>query len=93
MFSRSTFQITAIYDKVLRRVCATFRIETFQGEQQKAIDMFFNVSVSLPTGYEKSFLLKKVVIIFIVSPVKAITEDQVHYLNVLGPRRLSALNF
>ena len=56
MFSRSTFQITAIYDEVLRRVCATFRIETFQGEQQKAIDMYFDVSVSLPTGYEKSLL-------------------------------------
>ena len=61
MFSRSTFQITAIYDEVLRRVCATFRIETFQGEQQKAIDMFFDVSVSLPTGYEKSLQVALVI--------------------------------
>ena len=62
MFPRSSFhdeQITAIYDEVLRPVCATFGIETFQEEQQKAIDMFFegnDVSVSLPTGYGKSLL-------------------------------------
>ena len=52
----STFQTTAIYDEVLRQVCATFGIETFQEEQQKAIDMFFEgntASVSLPTGYGK----------------------------------------
>ena len=30
--------------------------------------------------------------IFTASPVKALTEDQVHYLNVLGPRGLSAFN-
>ena len=41
MFSWSTFQTTAIYDEVLRHVCATFGIETFQEEQHKAIDMFF----------------------------------------------------
>ena len=35
----------------------------------------------------------KVVTIFIVPPVKALKEDQVHYLNVLGPRGLSAFNF
>ena len=35
----------------------------------------------------------KPVTIFIVPPVKALTEDQVHYLNVLEPRGLSALNF
>ena len=48
-----------MYDKVLRQVCATFGIETFQEEQQKAIDMFFvdnDVSVSLPTGYGKSLI-------------------------------------
>ena len=56
MLSWSTFQTTTIYDEVLRQVCATFGIETFQ-EQQKAIDIFFEVhdfSVSLPTGYGKS---------------------------------------
>ena len=33
--------------------------------------------------------------IFTASPVKALTEDQVHLinLNVLGPRGLSAFNF
>ena len=59
MFSRSTFQRTAIYDEVLRQVCAAFGIETFQEEQQKAIDIFFegnDVSLSLPAGYGKSLL-------------------------------------
>ena len=36
----STFQTTAIYDEVLREVCATFGIETFQEEQQKARYVF-----------------------------------------------------
>ena len=59
MLSCSTFQTTAIYDEVLRQVCATFGIKTFQEEQQKAIDKFFegnDVSVSLPTGCEKSLI-------------------------------------
>ena len=43
----STFQTTAIYDEVLRQVCATFGIETFQEKQQKAINTFSNVTVSL----------------------------------------------
>ena len=54
MLSWSTFQATVIYDEVLKKVCVTFRIEAFEEEQQKAIDMFFegiDVSVSLPTGY------------------------------------------
>ena len=38
-------------------------------------------------------LKKKAVTIFIVPYVKALTEDQVHYHNVLGPRGLSAFNF
>ena len=48
-----------MYDKVLRQVCATFGIETFQEEQQKAIDMFLegnDVSISLSTGYGKSII-------------------------------------
>ena len=59
MFLWSTFQTTAIYDEVLRHVCATFGTDTFQEEQQKAIEMFFegnDVSVSLPTGYGKSIV-------------------------------------
>ena len=43
----STFQTTAIYDEVLRQVCATFGIEAFQVKQQKAVNMFSNVTVSL----------------------------------------------
>ena len=59
MHSWSTFQTTVIYDEVLRQVCATFGIETFQEEHQKAINMFFegnDDSVSLPTGYGKSLI-------------------------------------
>ena len=51
MFSRSTFQRTAIYDEVLRQVCAAFGIETFQEEQQKAIDIFSKVTMS-PFRYQ-----------------------------------------
>ena len=40
--------------------------------------------------YRLSFLDET---IFIAPPVKALTEDQVHYLNILGPRGLSAFNF
>ena len=48
MLSETTSQTTAIYDEALRQVSMTFGPETFQEEQQKAIDMFFkgnNVSV------------------------------------------------
>ena len=57
MLSWSTSQTTGIYDYAFRQVCATFGIDKFQGEQQKAIDMFFegnDVSVSLPTGQPRS---------------------------------------
>ena len=46
-------------EEVLRQVCATFGIETFQEEHQKAINMFLegnDDSVSLPTGYGKSLI-------------------------------------
>ena len=46
---------------VLRQVCATFGIESFQEEQQKAIDMLSegnDVSVSLPTGSGKSLIYR-----------------------------------
>ena len=107
MFSRSTFQRTAIYDEVLRQVCAAFGIETFQEEQQKAIDIFFegnDVSLSLPAGYGKILITSSCVcdrspfvfrgrrsLYFLF--FKALREDQVHYLNALGPRGLSAFNF
>ena len=108
LFSRSTFQITAIYHEVLRQVCAAFGIVTFQEEQQKAIDIFFegnDVSLSLPTGYGKSLLYQAASVVdhlsslgesghyFFMPPVKVLREDQVHYLNALGPRGLSAFNF
>ena len=107
MFSRSTFQRTAIYDEVLRQVCAAFGIETFQEEQQKAIDIFFegnDVSLSLPAGYGKSLLHQVASVIDHLSSLgeggnyifyffKALREDQVHYLNALGPRGSSAFNF
>ena len=51
MPSRPTFQTTTIYDQVLRQVCATFGKETFQEEQQKAIDVFFVVAMS-PFRYQ-----------------------------------------
>ena len=51
MLSWSTFQATVIYDEVLKKVCATFRIEAFEEEQQKAIDMFFEVTMS-PFRYQ-----------------------------------------
>ena len=62
--------------------------------------MFFEgngVSISLQPGFGKSLIHyaapvidrlsspKKPVAIFIVPPFKALIEDQVHYLNVLGP--------
>ena len=56
------FSDNSDYDEVLRQVCATFGIKTFQEEQQKAIDKFFegnDVSVSLPTGCEKSLISSK----------------------------------
>ena len=64
--------------------------------------MFFKVdyvSIWCPTGYGifliyqavqvincLSFLEKNVHYIFIVTPVKALMEDQVDYLNAFGPR-------
>ena len=77
------------------------RDRDIQEEQQKAMNMFFEgngVSISLPTGFGKSLIHyaapvidrlsspKKPVAIFIVPPFKALIEDQVHYLHVLGPR-------
>ena len=53
----STFQAKAIYNEIFRQIHVTFGTETFQKDQQKAIDMFFegnDVSVSLLTGYGKS---------------------------------------
>ena len=79
MPSRPTFQTTAIYDQVLRQVCATFVKETFQEEQQKAIDVFFvgnDVSVSLPTGYGKSLIYQPTPVIDHLSSL----EGTGHYI-------------
>lgn len=57
VLSWSTLRTIATCDEVLRQVCATFGIETFEEERQKAIDMFFednDVSALLLTGYGKS---------------------------------------
>ena len=86
------------FDAAIKEVCETFAIEKFHEEQQKAIDLFFDgkdVFVSLPTGYGKSIIFqsipviasrlwKKPCTIFIVSPLKALMQDQVKYLSGLG---------
>ena len=62
-----------------RRVYVTFRIETFQKDQQKAIDMFFegnDVSVSLPTGYGKSIIYQAAPVIDRLS----LLEETGHYI-------------
>ena len=64
----------------LRQVCATFGTETFQEEQQKAIDMFFegnDVSVSLLTGYRKSLIYQGAPVIDRLSPL----EESGHCIN------------
>ena len=86
------------FNAALDQVCAKFGIREIREEQRKAIEMFFegkDVFVSLPTGYGKSFIFqaipviasllwKKPCTVFIVSPLKALMEDQVLYLNSLG---------
>ena len=93
----------AAFNAALNAVCETFGIEKFHEEQQKAIDLFFDgkdVFVSLPTGYGKSIIFqaipviashlwKKPCTIFIVSPLKALMEDQVQYLNGLGLKAIA----
>ena len=79
MFSRSTFQTTAIYNEVLGQVYATFGKETSQEEQQKAIDIFFegnDVSVPLPTVCGKSLLYQVAPVIDRLSSL----EESGHYL-------------
>ena len=74
------FQTTAIYDKVLGQIYANFGKETFQEEQQKAIDMFFkgnDVSVSLPIGYGKSLLYQAAPVIDRLSSL----EESGHYFS------------
>ena len=63
-----------------------------------------DVSISLPTGYGKSLIYQETPVIdrlssleetgtiSIVPPVKALAEDQVHYLNVLGLQGSSTFN-
>ena len=56
-----------------RQVYVTFRIETFQKDQQKAKNMFFegnDVSVSLPTGYGKSIIYQAAPVIDRLSLLK-----------------------
>ena len=75
----STFQTKAIYDDIFRQVYVTFGIETFQKDQQKAIDMFFegnDVSVSLLTGYGKSPIYQAAPVIDRLS----LLEETGHYI-------------
>ena len=96
-------QTREAFNAAIKEVCETFVIENFHEEQQEAIDLFFDgkdVFVSLPTGYGKSIIFqsipviashlwKKLCTIFIVSPLKALMQDQVHYLNGLGLKAIA----
>ena len=65
--------------RFLRQVCATFGIEAFQEEQQKATEMFFegnDVSVSLPTGYGKSLIYQAAPVIDRLSSL----DESGHYI-------------
>ena len=65
--------------RFLRQVCATFGIETFQEEQQKATEMFLegnDVSVSLPTGYGKSLIYQAAPVIDRLSSL----DESGHYI-------------
>ena len=57
---KSNVPVSGISCEVLRQVYANFGMETFQEEQQKAIDIKFfesnDVFFLLPIGYEKSLL-------------------------------------
>jgi len=91
------------FNAAIKKVCEAFGIEKFHEEQHKAIENFFdgkNVFVSLSTGYGKSIIFqsipviashlwKKPCIIFIVSPLKALMQDQVQYLNDLGLKAIA----
>ena len=62
-----------------RQVYVTSGIDTFQKDQQKAIDMFFegnDVSVSLPTGYGKSIIYQAAPVIDRLS----FLEETGHYI-------------
>jgi len=96
-------QNETVYAAALDRVCVTFGVQTSHEEQRKAIDTFFegkDIFVSLLTTYGKSvifqaipvialILSKKPYTIFIVSPLKALMEDQVQYLDSLGLKAIA----
>ena len=78
-FSWSTFKQQRSTTRFLRQVCATFGIETFQEEQQKATEMFFegnDVFVSLPTGYGKSLIYQAAPVIDRLSSL----DESGHYI-------------
>ena len=75
----STFQTKAIYGDIFRQVYVTFGIETFQKDQQIAIDMFSkgnDVAVSLLTGYGKSPIYQAAPVIDRLS----LLEETGHYI-------------
>jgi len=89
---------TREFQSVLTQVSTIFCIDQFHEEQEKAIKAFFcgnDIFVSLPTGYGKSLIYQSIPIIasiltkkpstmFIISPLRALMQDQVQYLNGLN---------
>ena len=104
MLSWSTYQKTAFDNEVLGKFAQLLGQRHFKKNGRKPYICFskLTVSISLLTGYGKSSIYQAAPVIdglpspeepltiFIVPPVKALTEDKVHSLNVLGPRGLCA---
>ena len=102
MLSWSTYQKTAFDNEVLGKFAQLLGQRHFKKNGRKPYICFskLTVSISLPTSYGKSSIYQAAPVIdglpspeepltiFIVPPVKALTEDKVHSLNVLGPRGL-----
>ena len=98
LFDQSQIENKIVFNAALAKVCNHFGISQLHQEQAEAINAFFegnDVFVSLPTGYGKSFIFQAIPVMasllydkpftmFIVSPLKALMEDQVNYLNGLG---------
>ena len=98
-----TSEMKEAYEAALRQVCGTFRIPELHEEQRGANNCFFegkDVSISLPTGYGKSVIFQAIPVIaslvwkkpctmFIVSPLTALMEDQVQYLNSLQMKAIA----
>ena len=87
------------------KVCATFKIESLNQYQKKAITEFVNgkndIFVSLPTGFGKSIIYQALPLIFdcltgspghvvvVISPLVNLMKDQVRYLRSVGVQAVS----